>query len=82
MPRTVPNHSRRAFLELGCITESVFSREKERDCPCSQVIKGTFVSLDIHRKPKAACFLSYVEYRPHANTSNIMKNRLLMREGG
>jgi hypothetical protein len=50
MPRTVPNHSRRAFLELGCITESVFSREKERDCPCSQVIKGTFVSLDIHRK--------------------------------
>jgi hypothetical protein len=27
------------------------------------------------RKPKAAYFLSYVEYRPNTNTSNIMKNR-------
>jgi hypothetical protein len=27
------------------------------------------------RKPKATCFVSYVEYRPNINTSNIMKNR-------
>jgi hypothetical protein len=25
--------------------------------------------------PWVACFLSYVEYRPNTNTSNIMKNR-------
>jgi hypothetical protein len=33
------------------------------------------VQLARFRKPKAACFLSYVEYRPNTNTSNIMKNR-------
>jgi hypothetical protein len=33
------------------------------------------IEVSRSRKPKAACFLSYVEYRPHANTSNIMKNR-------
>jgi hypothetical protein len=27
------------------------------------------------RKPRAAFFLSYVEYKPNTNTSNIMKNR-------
>jgi hypothetical protein len=27
------------------------------------------------RKPKVACFLSCVEYRPNRNTSSIMKNR-------
>jgi hypothetical protein len=27
------------------------------------------------RRPKAACFLSYVEYIPNTNTSSIMKNR-------
>jgi hypothetical protein len=27
------------------------------------------------QKPKAACFLSYVESRHNTNTSNIMKNR-------
>jgi hypothetical protein len=27
------------------------------------------------RRPKAACFLSYVEYGSDTNTSNIMKNR-------
>jgi hypothetical protein len=25
------------------------------------------------RKPKAACFLSFVEHRPNTNTSNIRK---------
>jgi hypothetical protein len=32
------------------------------------------------RKLKAACFLSYVEYRPNTNTSNILKSRLHHRE--
>jgi hypothetical protein len=27
------------------------------------------------KKPKAACFLSYVEYRPNTNATNIVKNR-------
>jgi hypothetical protein len=27
------------------------------------------------QKAKATCFLSYVEYSPNANISNIMKNR-------
>jgi hypothetical protein len=30
------------------------------------------VKLAWLRKPKAACFLSYVEYRPNTNTSNII----------
>jgi hypothetical protein len=25
--------------------------------------------------PKAACFLSFAEYRPNTNASNVMKNR-------
>jgi hypothetical protein len=33
------------------------------------------VKLARFRKPKAACFLSYVEYRPNINISNTMKNR-------
>jgi hypothetical protein len=32
------------------------------------------------RKPKAACFLSYVEYGPNTITSNTMKNRSHTRE--
>jgi hypothetical protein len=32
------------------------------------------------RKPKAACFLSYVEYRPNTNINNIMKNRPCLQE--
>jgi hypothetical protein len=31
------------------------------------------VKLARFRKPKATCFLSYVEYRPKTNASNIMK---------
>jgi hypothetical protein len=27
------------------------------------------------QKAKSTCFLSYMEYRPNKNTSNIMKNR-------
>jgi hypothetical protein len=40
------------------------------------------------RRPKATCFLSYVEYSPNMNTSNIIKEtghakgRSLMGEGG
>jgi hypothetical protein len=30
------------------------------------------VKLARFRKPKAVCFLSYVEYRPNTNTSNII----------
>jgi hypothetical protein len=30
------------------------------------------VKLARFRKPKAACSLSYVEYRPNTNTSNII----------
>jgi hypothetical protein len=33
------------------------------------------VKLSRLRKPKAACFLSYMKYRLHKNTSNIMKKR-------
>jgi hypothetical protein len=33
------------------------------------------VKLARFRKPKATCFLSYVEYISNTNTSNIMKNR-------
>jgi hypothetical protein len=33
------------------------------------------VKLARLRKPKAACFLSYVEYSPNTNPSNIVKNR-------
>jgi hypothetical protein len=38
------------------------------------------------QKAKATCFLSYLEYRPNTNTSNIMKTgkakgRSLMRRG-
>jgi hypothetical protein len=33
------------------------------------------VKLPRFRKPKATCFLSYVDYRPNTNTSNIMKNK-------
>jgi hypothetical protein len=31
------------------------------------------VKLARLRKPKAACFPSYVDYRPNKNISNIMK---------
>jgi hypothetical protein len=30
------------------------------------------ILLAVFRKPKAAWFISHVEYRPHTNTSNIM----------
>jgi hypothetical protein len=33
------------------------------------------VKLARFGKPKASCFLSYVENRSKTNTSNIMKNR-------
>jgi hypothetical protein len=33
------------------------------------------VKLARFRKPKASGFLSYIEYRPNTNKSNIMKNR-------
>jgi hypothetical protein len=35
---------------------------------------SSYVKLARFRKPKAACFLSYVEYRPNTNTNNSMKN--------
>jgi hypothetical protein len=38
------------------------------------------VKLARHRKPMATYFLSYVDYRPDTNASNIMKNRLLKGE--
>jgi hypothetical protein len=38
------------------------------------------VKLYRFRKPKAAYFLSYVEYRSNINTSNTMKNRSLYRK--
>jgi hypothetical protein len=39
-------------------------------------LENIILSGDVHsRKSKAAFFLSYVEYRPNANTSSIMKNR-------
>jgi hypothetical protein len=31
------------------------------------------VKLARFRKPKAACFLSYVEYRPNTKTNDIME---------
>jgi hypothetical protein len=34
------------------------------------------VKLARSKKPKATCFLSYVEYRPNTNKRNIMKNRI------
>jgi hypothetical protein len=45
------------------------------------------VKLVRFRKPVAACFFSYVDYRPNINTSNNMKKghtkgRSLMRGGG
>jgi hypothetical protein len=36
---------------------------------------GFYVKLTRLRKPKAAYFLSFIEYRPNTNTSNGMKNR-------
>jgi hypothetical protein len=38
------------------------------------------VKLTRFRKPKAICFLSFVEYRPNTNTSNIMKNKSCLEE--
>jgi hypothetical protein len=35
----------------------------------------SLVKLARFRKPKAICFLSYVEYRPNTNTSNILKDK-------
>jgi hypothetical protein len=39
------------------------------------------VKLVRFRKPKATCFLSYVEYRPNTNTSNIMIREATNRRG-
>jgi hypothetical protein len=38
------------------------------------------VKIARFKKPKATNFLSYVEYRPNTNISNIMKNRSHKRE--
>jgi hypothetical protein len=35
----------------------------------------TLSEVSRFRKPKAACFLSYVGHRPNINSSNIMKHR-------
>jgi hypothetical protein len=41
---------------------------------------GEHMKLARFRKPKATCFLSFVEYRPSTNISNTMKNRSCYRE--
>jgi hypothetical protein len=41
---------------------------------CMELRNIILMKLARLRKLKAACFLSYVEYRPNMNTSSILKN--------